>query len=159
MTLGDRVAVLEDGALQQVAPPMELYRRPANRFVAGFIGSPAMNLYDGELERADGGWRFSSPALTTTVEPTGELAAGRRVTLGIRPQDVGIAGGEAGAPARVALIEPIGSQQIVHFDLGAEETIVALSPIDRELEEGERARLTLPPAAIHLFDESGERLG
>src|SRR5215216_6426575 len=100
MTLGERVAVLKDGALQQVAPPMELYRRPANRFVAGFVGSPAMNFLPGDV----------LPSL------------GRKVgaTLGIRPHDVAIVGPGAGdVDAWVDVVEPRGSELLVYLRLGA----------------------------------------
>src|SRR5438105_2856042 len=84
MTLGTRVAVLKDGALQQVAPPMELYRRPQNRFVASFIGSPSMNFVQGNIERDDGRTRFVAPGMTLAVP---EAAAARQgpVVLGVRP--------------------------------------------------------------------------
>lgn len=162
MTLGDRVVVLRDGVLQQVAPPMELYRRPANRFVAGFIGSPAMNLFDGVLRSREGSWRFEGDAMSLPVEAPEPASDGDRVTLGIRPQDVQIADGERddAVRAEVAVIEPIGSQQIVHCPLSEDgERIVAVLPVDVELEEGQRVALRFPSEAIHLFEaDSGERL-
>ncbi|MDX1623643.1 MAG: sn-glycerol-3-phosphate ABC transporter ATP-binding protein UgpC [Gemmatimonadota bacterium] len=161
MTLGDRVAVLRDGVLQQVAPPMELYRRPANRFVGGFIGSPAMNFFDGSLLSGEDGWRFRGDALEVRVEAPGEASDGERVTLGVRPPDVQLA--EDGSPvtvgAEVAVIEPIGSQQIVHASLPDETRIVAVLPVELDLEEGREVALRLPVEAIHLFHaDSGERL-
>lgn len=158
MTLGDRVAVLKDGLLQQCAPPMELYRRPANRFVGGFIGSPAMNDLEGVLREESGTWRFVSHAIEAPVDPPDAAADGRAVALGIRPPDVRIA--EDGAvPATVEVVEPIGSQQIVHCAVGDDERIVTVEPIDVEVTEQREVHLTLPREAIHLFDVgTGERL-
>jgi len=158
MTLGDRVAVLKDGFLQQCAPPMELYRRPANRFVGGFIGSPAMNDFEGELRRTDDGWRFVSEGIEVPVDPPEGTEEGRSVALGIRPPDVRVAD-EGAVRATIAVIEPIGSQQIVHCAVGGERRLVAVEPIDVPLEEEREARLDLPREAIHLFDlDTGARL-
>jgi len=134
MTLGDRVAVLDRGVLQQVAPPMELYRRPANRFVAGFIGSPGMNF----LER-DG------------------------TVLGIRPQDVGLlpadARGDDTLPATVRIVEPLGSEQVVHLALTDGAPLVAVAPPMPPVAAGTSLAVRLPTEALHRFDaRSGERL-
>jgi multiple sugar transport system ATP-binding protein len=137
MTLGDRVAVLDRGVLQQVAPPMELYRRPANRFVAGFIGSPGMNF----LER--GG-----------------------AVLGIRPQDVELLPtGPAGArgpdtlPATVQIVEPLGSEQVVHLVMADGTPLVAVAPPLPPVAAGASLGVRLPAESLHRFDAgTGERL-
>ncbi|MFL5575156.1 MAG: ABC transporter ATP-binding protein, partial [Gemmatimonadaceae bacterium] len=161
MTLGDRVAVLRDGVLEQVAPPMELYRRPATRFVAGFIGSPAMNLVDGEL-RADGGaWRFESPALTL---PLARPAAGEgRVTLGVRPQHITLGAPAADGPGavrgEVAVVEPLGDTQIVHVTLPGGTRLVVTAPPDARVAADETVSLRIAPEEVHLFRGSdGARL-
>ncbi|HEX2316433.1 MAG TPA: sn-glycerol-3-phosphate ABC transporter ATP-binding protein UgpC [Thermomonospora sp.] len=132
MTLGDRVAVMKKGVLQQVAPPQELYDRPVNLFVAGFIGSPAMNLLQGTLRDGDGGLRveFRTGSLTLPREVLGERPAlesyaGRPVVAGIRPEDMEDAelrDGDEGArlTSTADLVEAMGSDVLVHFAVDAD---------------------------------------
>ncbi|MCW2952269.1 MAG: transporter related protein [Conexibacter sp.] len=135
MTMGDRVAVMRKGQLQQVAPPQELYDRPVNLFVGGFIGSPAMNLLDATLERGDGerdGWsvrlgeqRLALPAELVASRPALAAYAERSVIVGIRPEDLEDAALAPEAPAdrrlraEVALREALGSEVIVHATTAA----------------------------------------
>ncbi|HET9074453.1 MAG TPA: sn-glycerol-3-phosphate ABC transporter ATP-binding protein UgpC [Solirubrobacteraceae bacterium] len=131
MTMGDRVAVLRDGHLQQVAPPQELYDRPANTFVASFIGSPAMNMYQGSID-AEGGWLALGEqrlALPPGLAGMSELRAhhGRPVIVGIRPEHLRDAAlpTEADPDALgqlkgdVDVIESLGSEKLIHFRIGA----------------------------------------
>jgi multiple sugar transport system ATP-binding protein len=158
MTLGDRIAVLRGGVLQQVAAPLDLYRRPANRFVAGFIGSPPMNFVSGAIETGRGDPRFVGRAIVVTL-PAHALALSGRAVLGVRPQQLVIGAAPAdGAGAEVAAVEPLGSEQIVHLVAG-EERLAAVVPPDRPLRVGERVTVHVAPDAAHLFDaESGVRL-
>jgi multiple sugar transport system ATP-binding protein len=132
MTMGDRVAVMRRGELQQVAPPQELYDRPVNLFVGGFIGSPAMNLMEAKLERADGGLaavlgsqkiRLDNDCLT--VRPTLKEYEGREVVIGIRPEQLEDAEIAREAPedrrlrGQVDLREALGSELMVHFTIDA----------------------------------------
>jgi multiple sugar transport system ATP-binding protein len=131
MTMGDRVAVMHDGLLQQVARPQELYDRPANLFVAGFIGSPAMNMLEAELERENGAHalRFGESRITVSddvLEKRGGLRAfqGRKVLVGIRPEDLedaAVAGSAEGRTiaAEVDIREDMGSEVYLHFALDA----------------------------------------
>jgi multiple sugar transport system ATP-binding protein len=132
MTMGDRVAVLKLGVLQQVDSPQALYRRPTNLFVGGFIGSPAMNMVEATIARADGLVAVEFPGARLTVDPAAlaqrpALAAyeGRRVILGVRPEDMEDAALEPGAPEDrrmkivVDLREDMGSEVLVHFSLDA----------------------------------------
>ena len=132
MTMGDRVAVMRKGQLQQVAAPQDLYDHPVNLFVGGFIGSPAMNMLEGVLEGDDGGMsvRIGSQQLTLGTEalaqrPRLRTFSGRTVVVGIRPEDIEDAAhareGEAHAPLRglVALEEALGSELMVHFTVDA----------------------------------------
>jgi multiple sugar transport system ATP-binding protein len=159
MTLGDRVAVLDAGVLQQVAPPMELYRRPANRFVAGFIGSPAMNFVAGELQRRDGGTAFVGGGLAVPLA-NGVAGTGPAV-LGVRPQQIELAPtGPEAIPATVQLSEPLGSEQVVHLLTAGGTPLVAVAPPEPALAAGSVVGLRLPAEVVHLFDAgSGERLG
>ena len=139
MTLGHRVAVLNDGELQQVGPPRELYERPANLFVAGFIGSPAMNLVPAHLLNGRSGG-----------------------ILGFRPDHVDVNGQGDGIPARVDVVEDIGADTYVFCsaDLGGEQTrLVARTEVRDAPKQGERVTLRPRAEEAHLFDpESGERL-
>src|SRR5205823_1054371 len=125
MTLGDRVAVMRDGLLQQVGSPEDLYERPVNLFVAEFIGSPAMNLVGADVVRGDGGLRavFGDNAIGVGEVPALAGYAEKRVILGIRPEDLEDAAfaGRAGAPKISAVVdirENLGSEVFVHFSVG-----------------------------------------
>jgi multiple sugar transport system ATP-binding protein len=143
MTMGDRVAVMRKGELQQVAPPQELYERPVNLFVGGFIGSPAMNMLEAALERANGGLvaRAGSQSIALGDEalsshPRLKDYAGKSVVLGIRPEDLEDASHATDAPAdrrlkgKVVLREALGSDLMVHFVVDAKP---ALTEDAREL--------------------------
>jgi multiple sugar transport system ATP-binding protein len=132
MTMGDRVAVMRKGELQQVAPPQELYDHPVNLFVAGFIGSPAMNLLHGRLERAGDGLAvrtgeqtLSLPATVLAARPALERYVDRDLVVGIRPEDVHDAALAGDAPAgrrmsgRLELREALGSEVMVHLSVDA----------------------------------------
>ena len=132
MTMGDRVAVMRKGELQQVAHPQELYDRPVNLFVGGFIGSPAMNMVEATLERANGGLsaelgsqRIALGEETLSVRPALKAFEGRKVILGIRPEDLEDATLESEAPGdrrlhgKVELREALGAEIMVHFTVDA----------------------------------------
>ncbi|MBA3366887.1 MAG: sn-glycerol-3-phosphate ABC transporter ATP-binding protein UgpC [Actinobacteria bacterium] len=132
MTMGDRVAVMRKGELQQAAPPQELYDRPVNLFVGGFIGSPAMNIVEATLERSNGDMlatlgsqRISLGQETLSARPALKQYDGRKVILGIRPEDLEDVGLDSDAPADrrlkgdVTLTEALGSEVMVHFTVDA----------------------------------------
>jgi multiple sugar transport system ATP-binding protein len=162
MTLGDRIAVMNDGRLQQVAPPMDVYRRPTNTFVAGFIGSPPMNFFDCALVRADGGRRLVCDAFTLDLEF--ELAREpEKVRLGIRPPEISLVGpGEADVVAEVDVIEPLGSSLMAHLLIAAAERkheLTVVAPADADLAEGGDVGLRFPRGRLHVFDANdGARL-
>jgi multiple sugar transport system ATP-binding protein len=151
MTLGHRVAVLKDGLLQQCAPPRELYEKPVNTFVAGFIGSPAMNL-------------CTVPCTNGTVPFAGEqVRVGNghsSVVLGFRPESLELA--SEGLPARVEVVEEFGADAYVFCSAevaGKDTRLVARVEARRRPERGEQVRLHARPDEAHVFDpESGERL-
>ncbi len=158
MTLADRLAVLDHGRLEQVGPPAEVYRRPASRFVAGFLGSPPMNFLDGHL--VDPATIALPDGRRLSLGAGAELGpAGRRVTLGIRPEDIVLAApGEAGAFAfAVEMTEELGLGRLLHGRLAGADAIMLL-PTGVALPAGELA-VRLPATALHLFDgESGRRI-
>ena len=158
MTVGDRVCVLKDGVLMQVGRPRELYDRPANVFVAGFIGSPAMNLL--ELPVVDGGVSFGDEVHPVTRDVLGR-AGDDRVVLGVRPEDLELAG--AGLAVEVDVVEELGADAYVygHTTLdGQQHTITARVDGRRPPEKGERLHVRPLTGHVHLFSTAdGERLG
>ena len=167
MTLGERIAVMWAGEIQQVGPPLEVYRRPSNRFVAGFVGSPPMNFIDGRLEPEGRRLVFCDGEglrLPLTDSAAGPLAshAGRAVVLGVRPPDLhprpdGIRRALR-LEAQVTLTEPLGDRLNVSARLGGGVTLVARVDPAREYTPGRPTSFHVDPAAIHLF-EPGERGG
>ncbi|MFD1641579.1 ABC transporter ATP-binding protein [Halohasta litorea] len=164
MTMGDRIAILDDGVLQQVGTPLECYHTPNNRFVAGFIGDPSMNFFemevDGERLVSD---RFTYPLTADQADAVGEA---RGVTLGIRPEDIGIdPDGNADSPhefdMHVDVVEPRGDENTIHltFEAGLDEpeTFTATVSGLRQLQAGDSVVATFPPEAIHLFDADTEQ--
>jgi multiple sugar transport system ATP-binding protein len=160
MTLGTRVAVLRDGTLQQVAPPMELYRRPSNQFVASFIGSPSMNFVRGAISQEAGMPRFTAPGGLTLPIPSGLVLRDGPVVLGVRPHDIALGAADNGAPRGVvSLVEPLGSEQIVYVTMPGGTDFVAAVGAEVTPRVDEPVSLTIPGAAMHLFDaETGGRI-
>jgi multiple sugar transport system ATP-binding protein len=160
MTMGDRIVVMKDGRIQQAAMPMELYARPANAFVASFIGSPPMNLVRGRLEGAGAHLVFVAGLLRVPPGPASrERLAGREgqeILLGLRPEDLSLARpGEAGTEglgeAAVELVEPTGAEAYVHLR-AAEATLVARVPAGHAPHPGTTVRILADPARAHFFD-------
>jgi multiple sugar transport system ATP-binding protein len=158
MTLGDRIAVLSEGIIQQVAPPLELYDYPVNRFVAGFIGSPPMNFFSGRLDASDGGYLFKHAAMTLSI-PKGmkeRIAgyAGKRVDLGVRPEDLDFLEQAEAASylgGRVEVVEPLGDEQIIYLSTG-EQDFLAKMDSHRVVSVGEHKRFRIRAGKLHLFD-------
>ncbi len=157
MTLGDRVAVLKDGILQQVDTPRNLYDRPGNVFVAGFIGSPAMNLI--QLPIVEGGVQFGDAVLPIDRDVLSK-ASGARVTVGIRPEKLTVA--EHGLVVDVDVVEELGSDGYLYGRAqldGTEHNIVVRVDAISHPRAGERIHLQADASAVHVFDaESGLRL-
>jgi multiple sugar transport system ATP-binding protein len=188
MTMGHRVAVMRDGKLQQVDTPQRLYDAPANLFVASFVGSPPMNLFEAVVERDNGrlvcrigDTGLELPADVSSVRPLLENYAGRRVAIGIRPEDVREASGWDGARlrGRILLVESLGSEQLVHIEIAAtplersdlvdtaaqppgpslgvddaERAVTLLGRFDRHLllSPGEAVEVAIDPRLLHFFD-------
>jgi multiple sugar transport system ATP-binding protein len=160
MTLADRIVVMKDGEIQQVGPPLELYNRPVNRFVAGFIGTPAMNFAAGELVERGGEISFTAKGVTVPLSPdsaTGAAGA-REVILGVRPQDLTLGSGENGCAfeARVDVLEPMGSEVYLYLDSPWGD-LVARVEGSCSAREGDNVQMTVPPNRVHLFDGATER--
>jgi multiple sugar transport system ATP-binding protein len=163
MTLGDRVVVMKDGFVQQVGEPLELYNSPANRFVAGFIGSPAMNFATVRLGAANGSVLAENEGIRLTLpkEAVARLAAheGREVILGIRPEDLRLANGDdrgLALDAAVEVIEKLGSQILLDLKVGNGAMVAAVEPNVR-VKVRDTLRLALNPERLHFFDPQSER--
>jgi len=160
MTMGDRIAVMKDGYLQQVGSPPELYTRPVNKFVAAFIGSPSMNF---AMVRAEDGMLKMGSArldLKGARAKTASQRQGRELEIGFRPEDLQLANGDAGGgavrfPAKIEVIEYLGNQELLHADAEGNE-IVALVPSDRKLQVGETIEFAISHEKLHLFDPETE---
>ncbi|QKY21473.1 sn-glycerol-3-phosphate ABC transporter ATP-binding protein UgpC [Halolamina sp. CBA1230] len=165
MTMGDRIAVLDDGVLQQVGTPLECYHTPSNRFVAGFIGEPSMNFFPTTRNGDElSGERFSY-SLPEGV--AAELGDATDVTVGIRPEDVEFAAdadatGDYEFECVVDVVEPVGESNNVYLrfaDAPEGETFIATISGMRTVSSGDRVVAAIPPDAIHLFDDrTGEAL-
>jgi multiple sugar transport system ATP-binding protein len=162
MTLGDRIVVLDHGQVQQVGTPMELYERPRNVFVAGFIGSPAMNFVPGVLERRDDDVQFRTRTGALSLPLRGDwnrdrAPDGRDVLLGIRPEDIGIADGGP-LTGRVEMLEPLGSELVLEVRVGEHELTIRSAPTALP-RVGQDVQLALDLRRVHLFEAtSGESL-
>jgi multiple sugar transport system ATP-binding protein len=166
MTMGDRVAVLRDGQLQQYATPSELYDRPVNAFVAGFIGSPAMNLLD--LPRSGDGVLLAGVEVPLSRELRDAAGSAQTITVGVRPEDLSVdaEGGGAGIKAVVDVVEELGSESYLYAHLidsaGREDestTLVVRGPGRTTVRYGETIAVRVDAGAVHAFDpSSGLRL-
>jgi multiple sugar transport system ATP-binding protein len=163
MTLGDRVVVMRGGLVQQVGEPLELYNTPANRFVAGFLGSPAMNFAAVRVHEAQGalrangtGFRLDVPAeIDRRLRPY----AGRDVTFGIRPEDLHIANG-SDPPGLcldgvVEVVEKLGAEILLDLQVGDLTMVAAVEPTIRA-QRGDKIRFALRPDRLHFFDAASE---
>ena len=161
MTLGQRIVVLKDGEIQQIDTPMALYEKPANLFVAGFLGSPAMNVLHGTLREADGLQLVLEGGQVLPLGQASVTAAwlDRRVALGVRPEHLLPAGiGKPAFEAQVELIEPVGNEVFVNLTC-AGLALVARMPPQRLPEPGQVLRVTVEGAVLHVFDpDTGARL-
>ncbi|MGJ8722542.1 MAG: ABC transporter ATP-binding protein, partial [Salinibacterium amurskyense] len=159
LTMGDRIAVLKDGLLQQVGTPRDLYESPQNVFVAGFIGSPAMNLFSVDI--VDGGLQFGDAVVAVDAETLGGTDA-KTVTIGIRPEDVIVSTSGSGLPVDVDLVEELGADGYLygHAEINGERVdIVARVDGRSHPSAGDKVFLTPEPNHVHVFDtESGLRL-
>ncbi len=163
MTMGDRLAVLNGGVLQQLDTPQAIYDRPANLFVARFIGSPAMNVLPGRLERDGGEAAVVAAGLRLPLAPAQVAAvdgmAGRDVLVGIRPEHLaldGQAGGDGALAGQVELVERLGSESFAYVETGA-GTVTARLPGEVAVRVGEPLRLAVRDGQFHLFDPQTER--
>ncbi|NKK55464.1 sn-glycerol-3-phosphate ABC transporter ATP-binding protein UgpC [Rhizobium leguminosarum bv. viciae] len=162
LTLADRIAIMRDGVIQQLASPAEIYRRPASLFVAGFIGAPAMNFAEGRIERGNGALVFQSKELTVDLSAysfRADAAEGPAM-LGFRPEHLVLDGATSGLPTipgRVSVVEPMGSDAVVWFDWADQSLSLRLMG-DVTLQPGDAVVPGLDIAKASLFGADGSRL-
>lgn len=163
MTMADRIVVIKDGVIQQIADPQTLYDFPANQFVAGFIGTPPMNFFRCRLTSQDGQLTLTADALMIRLSEDHHAAVGmllnQELVLGIRPENAEICEPDQGnLKALVEVVEPMGSETYLHLNIGGQKAIVRVGP-DIKPQIGAAIGLRIDPARIHLFrDGTGEAL-
>jgi len=163
MTLGDRVVVMKDGVVQQVGEPLELYHQPANKFVAGFLGSPAMNFARVTLTETNGSVVAENSGLRITLpnEAAQRLRGhvGRKVTLGVRPEDLTVADtADLHHPcfdAVIEVVEQLGSEILLDMKVGENAMVACVDPAVR-VRVRDKLRIAMRPSRIHVFDAETE---
>ena len=158
MTLADRIVVMREGTIEQVGTPLEIYSDPVSYFIADFFGNPSMNLIPGALEPTPQGARFRGPSLTLDLPPELSHAAPGAVTLGLRPEHLGVQRNGAAFQAEVRLVEPLGRETLVYFDHGGDKPLIAVVEGTGDFRTGERLGLTFDPKKLYLFDAAGNRI-
>ena len=163
LTLADRIAVMKGGVIQQFATPNEIYRRPANRFVAGFIGSPAMNFIEGALVERDGGWRFEADGVSIDASryPFASAPAAGSAVLGVRPEHIGVGDAPPACSAHagaVTIVEPMGGEAVLWTTLAGKPATIKVAG-DTEVRVGDSLPFHFDIARASLFEAaSGRRL-
>jgi multiple sugar transport system ATP-binding protein len=161
MTMADRIFIMTKGVLQQSGTPMDVYSKPVNRFVAGFIGSPAMNFIDSKVVQADGGLFLDAGSFRVKVpepfRPPLQPYAGRPVVFGVRPEDISAhdpsaAGNGNTITARADVVETLGSEIFAHLTCGTDSIVARMEVPERPLHVGETLQVDLRMAKTHVFD-------
>jgi multiple sugar transport system ATP-binding protein len=162
MTLGDRVAVMHDGIVQQIGTPLAVYEKPANKFVAGFIGAPAMNFIDVTVCREHGGVAVESPGLMISVDGSQARAikpySGKQLVMGVRPEHLSLGNGATGSgfDGRVEVVEQLGSEILLETRVGPDSLTVARVPAETKVKPGDQVRISAQLARLHFFDPATE---
>ena len=166
MTLGDRIVIMKDGVIQQIGTPTEVFERPANLFVAGFIGAPQMNFFDAKLVKSGRNYavELNGVKFDLTAEMNGKLkennAEEREIILGVRPEHITLVkDGERAVKAKVEISEMMGSEIHAHVKVNEKDVIIRVQmlgldkDIAKAIESGEDVNFTFTPEVIHLFDK------
>ena len=160
MTMAERIVVLNGGRVEQVGAPMDLYHRPATRFVAGFIGQPQMNLLKAHVIEANAAHVDAElePGVRIVAEVDGRgLTPGTEIEIGLRPDDLGLTR-QGGIPVLLNVMERLGPQSVIHARTGGGATLAAVVAGDVELGVGDSLRLAALPGRVHVFDAEGQSL-
>jgi multiple sugar transport system ATP-binding protein len=158
MTMADRIVVMHDGVVEQVGEPLDLYDEPVNLFVAGFIGSPAMNFIDATIKRNGSVSAVAPDGSELPLSPSVGGHDGQKVVYGIRPEHLDLTDGANGLPAEVVVVEPTGAEILVFTHLAGQEVAVIFKE-RHKFRPGDKLSLTPHAGTIHLFDkETGARI-
>ncbi len=162
MTLGDRVVVMRDGRVQQAGTPLVVYRNPVNKFVAGFIGAPAMNFLDVTIRKEGDTLVAQSPSVKLAVtEPSSralEAWQGKRVIMGVRPEHLALGDGvlSRSLAAKVEVVEQLGSEILLETRVGEARVTVARVAPEAQIAAGDQVRLSVQPGRLYFFDPESE---
>ncbi len=163
MTLADRIAILDQGRLQQFGTPMDVYKSPANRFVASFIGTPSMNMIEGTLAEVEGVHVFEADGVRCSLSPSDGaaladgLAGERELTLGVRPSSIVVSGGDGDLEGGVEHVERMGAETFAHVRYGGGSVICRFGG-DHPVALGDSLHLSFSPQEVHFFNRAGNRL-
>jgi len=158
MTMADRIVVMHDGIIEQIGTPLELFDRPGNLFVAQFIGSPAMNVFEGQLQQAGGPSSVSALGQSWPLATAVAGTQGQRVHYGIRPSDITVLPAGQGIPARVVVVEPTGAETEMLLRVGEQDVVVVLHG-RTSARPDDTVGLQVDAAKAHLFDQAtGKRM-
>jgi multiple sugar transport system ATP-binding protein len=156
MTMADKIVVMQGGRVEQIGAPLDLYDRPANRFVAGFLGSPAMNFLEGTLRSQNGPKLELAVGRSVPLSRMPDGGDGQKVVFGIRPEEIRIA--EDGVDARLVVVEPTGSETLLAIDFVGQE-LTCLLRQRASLSPGQDVKLSFASDSVHFFDpDSGARI-
>jgi ABC-type sugar transport system ATPase subunit len=160
MTMADRIVILKAGVVQQVGKPHDVYMRPANTFVATFVGSPQMNLVPGTISKSEGGLVFSGPISLSLRNRYAADFESSEASLGIRPEYISITGPDAAESisGQVALVEEIGSDTFLDVEVSDGVSFKVRVPASAHIREGGRVAMKIDPADVHLFGSDGIRI-
>lgn len=160
MTLADKIVVLKDGRIEQIGAPLDLYNNPQNVFVAGFIGSPRMNLLDVTARGGPQGWVLEAQNLSMPINEIEGLTDGAKCTVGIRPEHVRIATDRTwDTTVAVAFAEQLGGETYLYCDVEGLPQITVHQPGQLPVVKGQQIGLSFERANLHLFDDEGQALG
>ena len=157
MTLADRIVVMDEGEIKQVGSPIDIYNNPNSYFVADFFGSPSMNLISGEISNTDAGKVFQSLIFNVDLPKSFENSAPGPVTLGIRPEQIGISS-SGDIKKKIYLVEPLGKDTLLYFETDEERELIAIVESNSSYRSGDTVALNLLSEHIFLFDSSGKRI-
>lgn len=160
MTMGSRICVMNQGEIQQVGTPKEIYHKPANIFVAGFVGAPQMNFLTSDVVEKDGKISLEFEGVTIELIPTNQEVlrskeyVGKKVALGVRPEDSIL--GNGGLSVKVEMIEMLGSEAYIHYTI-ASNPYIAIVPSDVDVTAGDTIEISFEQNKMHLFDVETEQ--
>ena len=162
MTLGNRIAILNDGILQQVGGPLEVYERPANMFVAGFIGSPAMNMLDGELIEKNGKFIGDFGIISYPISPqVAKECSSEKIVLGVRPEHINMSEKRlpGGFKAKIEVVEPLGREYVISINADG-IVLTVLTKLEKLVQPGDEVWVKFDEENVHIFDKKTQkRLG